>query len=142
MQSPGQWFPFQKGPFPLIHTDLYSSNVIIDTDYNILSVIDWENAFVGPWELVEFTKELSIVPPVMDGPLYQETESTTAIGLARTEYVSLVRVAEHKRRLDANLSTILSDKEVQALAHAFWLYGEGRIGFYNNVLGLLDSRRF
>ncbi|KAK4123639.1 hypothetical protein N657DRAFT_680810 [Parathielavia appendiculata] len=64
-------FQFHNGPPPLIYTDLYSSNVIIDTDYNVLSVIDWENAFVGPWELVEFNKMLSMVPPEMDGPLFQ-----------------------------------------------------------------------
>ncbi|KAK4106695.1 hypothetical protein N658DRAFT_503104 [Parathielavia hyrcaniae] len=36
----GGRFQFRNGPFPLIHTDLYSSNVIIDIDCNVLSVID------------------------------------------------------------------------------------------------------
>jgi hypothetical protein len=127
-------FPFRNGPFPLIHTDLYSSNVIIDTDYNVLSVIDWENAFAGPWELVEFTKELSIVPPEMDGPLFEETEQDKAMKLARAEYVRLVQRAEEQRHLDSSLSTVLGDERIQSFAHAFWLYGEGRIGFYDAVL--------
>jgi hypothetical protein len=127
-------FPFQDGPLPLIHTDLYSSNVIIDTDYNVLCVIDWENAFVGPWELVEFIKQLSIIPPEMDGPLFRETEQDRAMKLARAEYVKLVQMAEKKRHLDTKLSTVLSDEHIQAFAHAFWLYGEGRIGFYDAVL--------
>ncbi|KAL2264413.1 hypothetical protein VTK26DRAFT_3300 [Humicola hyalothermophila] len=134
-------FPFQDGPFPLIHTDLYSSNIIIDENYDVLSVIDWESAFVGPWELVEFNKELSVVPSVMDGPLYQETESRVAMRLARAEFVMLVRGVEERRRLDAQLSAVLADEEMQAFSHAFWLYGDGRIGFYDRVLGLLDHRR-
>ncbi|KAL1844701.1 hypothetical protein VTK73DRAFT_1999 [Phialemonium thermophilum] len=136
-----RWFPFHDGPFPLIHTDLYSSNIIIDEHYNVLSVIDWEGAFVGPWELVEFNKELSIVPPALDGPLYQETESSVAARHARAEFVNTVRGMEERRQLDTRLSAVLADEEVQAFSHAFWLYGEGRIGFYDRVLGLLDRRR-
>lgn len=136
-----RWFPFQDGPFPLIHTDLYSSNIIIDEDYNVLSVIDWESAFVGPWELVEFNKELSVVPSVMDGPHYHETESRVAMCLAHAEFLKLVRAVEGRRRLDEKLSAMLADEEVQAFSHAFWLYGEGRIGFYDRVLRLLDHWR-
>jgi len=66
---------FQDGPFPLIHTDLYKSNILIDPEYCVQSVIDWEDAFVAPWEMVEFIKDLTVVPPVMDGPLYREDES-------------------------------------------------------------------
>jgi hypothetical protein len=36
------------------------------------------------------------------------------------------------------LSAILSDERVQAFAHAFSLYGEGRIGFYDGVLKLME----
>jgi hypothetical protein len=49
----------------------YCSNIIIDTDYNVLSVIDWENALVGPWELVEFNKQLSICPSRHGWPAVQ-----------------------------------------------------------------------
>ncbi|KAK4032226.1 hypothetical protein C8A01DRAFT_41338 [Parachaetomium inaequale] len=127
-------FPFRDGPFPLIRTDLYSSNIIIDKECNVLSVIDWENAFVGPWELVEFNKQLSIVPPAMDGPLFKRTEWWMAMEGARTEYVRLVQRAEEERGFDNRLSTILSDGNVQAFAHAFWLYGDGCIGFYDRVV--------
>ncbi|KAK3365402.1 hypothetical protein B0H63DRAFT_498264 [Podospora didyma] len=133
-------FPFQSGPFPSMHTDLYSSNVITDADYNILSVIDWENALVGPWELVEFTKELSIVPPEMDGPLYKASEFELAMTCFRKQHVELVRGSEEARQVDGKLSAVLYDKEVQALAHAFWLYEDGRIGYYDRVLKLLDGR--
>ncbi|SPQ26006.1 06ecb864-72aa-450f-b88f-6fcf323cebfd [Thermothielavioides terrestris] len=131
-------YPFRSGPFPLIHTDLYSSNIIIDADYNILSVIDWENSLVGPWELVEFNKELSVVPAVMDGPVFSKSAQGIAMQSSRAEYIKLVQQAEERGQHDTTLSTILSDERVQAFAHAFWLYGEGRIGFYDRVLKLLD----
>ena len=60
--------------------------------------------------------------------------------LARAKFARLVRRQEEARRLDARLSAVLADEEVQAFAHAFWLYGEGRIGFYDRVLELLDKR--
>jgi hypothetical protein len=74
-----KWFPFREGPFLLLHTDLYCSNIMTNTDYYILSVINLENAIVGPWEVVEFNKQLSIVPLVMYGPLFMETEEDKAM---------------------------------------------------------------
>lgn len=106
----------------------------------MLSVIDWEDAIVGPWELVEFDKELSVVPPRMDGPLYKDSEASVAKRLARAEYVGLVREAERDRGLDSKLSRVLSDDAVQSFAHAFWRYADGRIGLYDRVLELLDDR--
>lgn len=43
-----QHYYFQEGPFPIIHTDLYKSNILIDSEYRIQSVIDWENAIITP----------------------------------------------------------------------------------------------
>jgi Phosphotransferase enzyme family len=40
-----------SGPFRLIHPDFGHNNIIVDDDFNILSVIDWEYSFVGPPEL-------------------------------------------------------------------------------------------
>lgn len=52
---------FQSGPFPIFHTDLYTSNILVDSEYCIQGVIDWEDAIVAPWEVVEFIKDLTIV---------------------------------------------------------------------------------
>jgi Phosphotransferase enzyme family len=43
----------QPGPFPLQHQDLHQQNVIVDQDYNILAVIDWELAGTCPYEVVD-----------------------------------------------------------------------------------------
>jgi hypothetical protein len=129
---------FQEGPFPVFHTDLYKSNVLVDSEYQILSIIDWENAIVAPWELVEFIKDLSVVPPVMDGPLYHEEESDREILTARREYIEAVQKMEKARQLDNKLSTTLSNWCTQNLAHAIWLYHEGRIGFYTSIFKLFE----
>lgn len=39
------------GPFPLCHGDSGHNNIIVDDDYNVFGVIDWEFAFVGPWRV-------------------------------------------------------------------------------------------
>ncbi|KAH9897416.1 protein kinase-like protein [Xylariomycetidae sp. FL2044] len=132
-------YKFRDGPFPLFHTDLYISNIIIDPQYNILSVIDWEDAFVVPWEMLEFSKDLSIVPPIMDGPLYQEDEETRRQARQRAEYVRLASTAERDRGLDNVVSTVLGDNTVQYLAHALWLYKDGRIGFYGDLLDKIKA---
>ena len=40
-----------NGPFRLIHPDFALHNVMVDKIYNIVGIIDWEDAFVGPIEL-------------------------------------------------------------------------------------------
>jgi len=124
----------REGPFPLIHTDLYSSNVIVDGECDVLAVIDWEGAFVGPWEVVEFVKVLSVVPAAMDGPVFRMTEGREVMERDRKEYVRLVQKVEGERGFDKRLSSVLSDDKLQAFAHAFWLYDDGRIGYYDKVL--------
>lgn len=37
-----------QGPFPLCHGDFGHNNVIVDDDYEVLGVIDWEHAYAGP----------------------------------------------------------------------------------------------
>ncbi|KAI0398907.1 kinase-like protein [Xylaria palmicola] len=125
---------FREGPFPLFHTDFYNSNIIINPQHDILSVIDWEDALVAPWELVEFAKGLSIVPPAMDGPLYREDEVRRQLLAERMKYVELAKDAEKARGLDNCLSAILEDSNAQHFAHALWLYEDGRIGYYGAIL--------
>ncbi|KAF1948118.1 hypothetical protein CC80DRAFT_486569 [Byssothecium circinans] len=129
---------FQEGPFPIIHTDLYTSNILVDSDYHIRSVIDWENAIVAPWEMVEFIKDLSIVPPVMDGPFYREEESDRQKLADRMRYIEVIRGVERGQRLDNKLSMALSDWNTQNQASAAWLYLDGRIGFYSSIFELFE----
>lgn len=129
---------FRSGPFPVIHTDFYKSNVLIDSEYRVQGVIDWENAMVGPWEVVEFPKDLSIVPPVMDGPFYRENASSREMMADRKRYVEVVRSLEEAKQLDSSLSQTLDDWATQNLAHAIWLHPDGRIGFYSDIFNLFS----
>ncbi|KAI9784714.1 MAG: hypothetical protein M1816_000717 [Peltula sp. TS41687] len=104
-------------------------------------MIDWEIAFIVPWEMVEFAKDVSIVPPAMDGPLYQEDEETRQRLKERREYIELARQAERTRGLDHCMSATLEDSGAQNFAHAIWLYEEGRIGFYADVIDQFEESR-
>lgn len=41
-----------NGPFPLRHIDLGIHNIIVDDEWNVLSIINWEDTFAAPWEMV------------------------------------------------------------------------------------------
>jgi hypothetical protein len=133
--------PLREGPFPIYHPDFRHSNFIIDKDYNILSIIDWENASSVPWEVVEFPLFLSATPAPMDAPWnYDEfgrpiDPSTAELWEGRDEYVLRVREAEVINGLDQRLSNVLADRTSQDLAGALKLYVDpGKIGFYCRVL--------
>lgn len=129
---------FREGPFPLYHTDFYSSNIIVDSEYNILSVIDWEGAYAAPWELVEFAKDLSIIPPAMDIPSQKQVNMDGERLIDRGNYVGLVKRAEEARGVESCLSATLGNTTTQQLASSMRLYEEGRVAFYGTVLDKLE----
>ena len=77
--------------------------------------------------MVEFAKDVSIVPPAMDGSLYDEDEATGQQLVERGEYIRLAREAETLRGFDNRLSATLEDSESQHFAHAIWLSKDGKI---------------
>lgn len=131
---------FRDGPFPLCHTDLGSSNIIVDSQFNILSVIDWEGAFAAPWEAVAFAKDLSIIPPSMEVPPRTEGDVDGERSLDRRNYIDATKKAEESRELDNCLSSTLEDPVAQHLASAIFLYEEGKIGLYGAVLDAIRNR--
>ena len=89
-----------NGPFPLCHPDFGHQNIIVDENYNILGVIDWEDALCVPWEVVNFSLEFSIVPVIMRLLWYYDEDGELKYkGLKlkpakRAEYVNSVREME------------------------------------------------
>ena len=66
-----------NGPFPLIHPDFGHNNIIVDDDFNMLSIIDWEYSFVGPPELAaRFPLRLQMYPEAI---LPQERDASGRI---------------------------------------------------------------
>jgi hypothetical protein len=133
------------GSFPLCHPDFRHSNIIIDGNYNILSVIDWENAGTVPWEAVEFPLILATVPPPMDAPWnYDEgipiDEETRKLWDERTSYIQCVKEAEEEKDSDHNLSTVLASRDLQNIATALRLYVvDGKMGYYCRILDQFDQ---
>ena len=138
-----------NGPFPLFHTDFGHNNIIVDDDYNILGVIDWEHACSVPWECVYFPTTLLVVPAVIDAPenydkhgIATDAETRSTID-EQAEYVELVKQAERSKGLSSLLSSTLADQATQDLAYAMKLYIEdGKFGFYSNVIDVhYDKKR-
>jgi hypothetical protein len=125
---------FRSGPYPLIHSDLYDSNVLVDSECRIKGVIDWENAFVAPWEMVELIKGLSMVPPLLNGHFYRAGKSEQEKIAERKRYIQAIKDGERARQLDSKLSETLDDSETRNLAQAMWLYLDGKIGYYSRII--------
>ena len=135
-----------NGPFPLIHVDFGFWNVVVDDDYKILGLIDWESAYVQPWERVTFP--LCVGPgPAPMGP----SEWYDADGAPLTEhlkkgveeekdYVDAVRRYEEARGLPPTLSNVLGDRAGQDLADALHSYDEGNHRWYSRILDIHHER--
>ena len=110
-----------EGPFPLRHTDFFHSNVIVNAQFNVLSIIDWEHAGTVPWEKVEFPMFLLTLPPALDFPWRYDDDGkplgddTREVWGEREEYVQSVAEAEKEMGSDDGLSSILGSIYYQNL---------------------------
>ncbi|KAF7596997.1 hypothetical protein BBP40_011363 [Aspergillus hancockii] len=115
--------------------------MIVDADYNVLSVIDWKKASTVPWEVVEFPLFLtSVLVPMNATWNHDERGLPKGRGVQqlwdeRKESAQSVQKAEEHQKADRRLSTILASREVQNLVSAVKLYFDpGKIGFYCKAL--------
>ena len=136
------------GPFPLFHPDFGHNNMIVDDDYNILGVVDWEYAYSAPWERVYFPIIMLVVLAPMSPPeFYDEngiaTEAETRAEICeQAKYVNTVQKVEQSKGLSSFLSATLANREVQDLAYVMKLYTEdGKFGWYTNVLDPYHKKR-
>lgn len=132
---------FDKGPFPLVHGDFGHNNIVVNDDYQILGVIDWEEAYTAPWEVAAtFPLTLSTIPPVMDAPWNydeagQPTDPIVASRFAdQMDYIASIKAAEDARSIAPRLSTLLQDISTQRLMTGMSLYVGGKVGFYSRLI--------
>ena len=98
------------GPFPLFHMDFGPPNIVVDDAYNVLGVIDWDDARSVPWECVSFPMTLMLVPAPMDAPWnYDEngiaTDEETRTKINDTiQYIKTVQEVERSKGLSSLLS--------------------------------------
>ncbi|CAK7223635.1 hypothetical protein SEUCBS140593_005302 [Sporothrix eucalyptigena] len=132
-----------KGPFPLCHPDFLHSNMIIDDDYSLLGVIDWEGVCTLPLELVRFPRFLDLIPPLFgrrdrcdeNGQPYDEDDRQR--WQERREYVEMVSTVEAGE--DGTLSACLADEHAQALAYAMEGFENGKMGLYDELLDSIET---
>lgn len=134
------------GPFPLVHDDFGHNNIVVDDDYNILGVIDWEHAGSMPWESVFFPLTLSLLPrPMMPEWMYEngvpKNEEVRVIMDERKDYVNAVCRIERQEGSSHFLSAALGDEVGQELAYAMKLYvHDGKFGLYSRILDVHHNR--
>ena len=135
------------GPFPLIHPDFFHSNIIVDDNWKVLGVIDWEYAQSAPWETVEFPLTLNVCPRLIDAPWnYDENgvakdEDTRDTIKDRGDYLVMVKECERRQGRAPSLSDVLSDQAGQDLATAIRYYTSvGKQAFYEKVFNAVIAR--
>ena len=135
-----------QGPFPLFHADYGHHNIVVDGNYNVLGVIDWEHACSVPWECIYFPWTLSVVPAPMVPDNYNDDGiakdcDTRAIIDEQKKYIHTVQEMERKKGLAPLLSATLADRATQDVAYAMKLYVEdGICGQYTNILDVHQKR--
>ena len=109
------------GPFSLIHPELCHQNIVVDDSYNILGVIDWEQAFAAPREMIDFPSTLALVPPSTNVTRKCNKKGEPKMNeeklrdMLRARYLDAVRRHEEAKGLPRLLSTLLADKARQEL---------------------------
>lgn len=99
-----------RGPFRLIHPDFGHNNIIVDDEFNILGVIDWEESFIGPSEMVARFPIRCLVYPDAIYPLQWDSNGTILDKGRRERYEGQQRLVSaikfHEDRL--SVSTIVN----------------------------------
>lgn len=135
-----------NGPFPLVHSDFASWNVVVDDDFKIVGVIDWEYSHTGPWEMVHFAMGFMPTPAPMEPDLYDAAgipwdDEMKEILRELTKYVSMVQQVEQAKNLPPTLSAVLNDRAGQDLAYAMRFYTiDGKLGYYSRILDVHHER--
>lgn len=135
------------GPFPLCHGDFSHHNVIVDDEYNILGLIDWEAALAGPWEVFgNFPLLLLTIPQSMDTrQKYDEvgkpnnTRLTQKIKDQQAYIAAVEREEDNVPECNHMLSKVLRNSQRRDLATALRLYTVGKVGWYNKLLDDLSK---
>jgi hypothetical protein len=138
--------PYDSGPFPLVHVDYGHNNIVVDAQYNMLGVIDWENAISAPWGMVEYPLTVRATPVPMDvtwnysSDGFPKDADLISKHKDREEYLQAVIGAERELGISPNLSEVLSNEKIRDIAAAMKLFSvDGKMGWYSRVLDIFES---
>jgi hypothetical protein len=144
---------YDDGSFHIVHPDFGHNNIIVDDDFNILGVIDWEKAFVGPAEMAaRFPLRLQMYPEALL-PLARDTNGKIVDKQSRekVENRELFMAAVTFREDELLVSPQLSANMIGAPADVLflirmweermpWLYNY-QPGVENGVVSVLNNLR-
>lgn len=135
----------REGPFPIRHPDLSDNNIAVTKEFDLLGVIDWEDAYTVPWELIDCPLFIRKVPRFLNPPdQYDGGQPKDADEAGRwvdeREYARLVREAEEHAGVDHRLSDMLGNNEAQDLAGIIHLFSEGKMGLYGRALHHFETK--
>lgn len=127
-------------PFTLSHPDFGYHNFLVDDDYNLLAVVDWDEAFVGPIEFsAVFPMSLSTLHPSMWQGSSFDTEERR-----QEEAVLAVQQAQYRRVMDAEAERTKATPMVDPLslqvsiAQGINRYPQGDLNPWEWLVGFLE----
>ena len=134
------------GPFPLVHNDFGHNNILVDDNWKVLGIIDWEHAWSAPWEVVDFPVLLRLMPKIIDAAWChnengEPVQESAKIKIQdRKDYVNCIRQAEKRKSLPPLLSTVLTDKAGNDLTGSMSRYSEGIFAEYCKIIDAYHER--
>ena len=132
-----------RGPFVLCHPDFGNWNILVDDEYNIVSIIDWGDAKVMPFEFSGvFPSDMAAMPDYfwMGGPFdnARTRQEESRRKEKQSKYVEYVKVEEMKMGIAFGLSTELGGARA-TLVDCFRLYHEGNQNQLVRAIDMLDN---
>lgn len=117
---------FDHGPFVLMHGDLSQQNILVDEDYNISGVIDWEWSITLPLQLF-LTPPPALHPYKIPTPAELEGKEKELFLCDVGEYLECFRVRETLVSTNCRLSSIMSED-----------WKSGKYWFHSALMNLWD----
>ncbi|KAF2489589.1 hypothetical protein BU16DRAFT_585838 [Lophium mytilinum] len=140
-----------SGPFPIHHPDLGTWNILVDDNFKLVGIIDWDAAFAAPWEVfAQFPLFIYGVPRQLDYPgWYDDKGNPTDPEIIekyekRKRYIDAVKRAEDKMGMGGDgegylLSVALEDTQRRDIGAAMHIFSDAaRPGFFMKLMEELD----
>ncbi|KAF2809235.1 uncharacterized protein BDZ99DRAFT_464016 [Mytilinidion resinicola] len=142
-----------SGPFPIHHPDFGTWNILVDDNFKVVGIIDWDAAFAAPWEaFAQFPLFISNAPRQLELPWFYDDEGnptdpdTIETYEKRKQYIEAVKRAEGKMGLVGDgheylLSMALEDTQRHAIGAAIHSFtNEHRPCFFMKLVEELDLK--
>lgn len=134
---------YNLGPFSVVHVDFGNYNILVDDEYNIRSIIDWDCAAVLPIEFAAvYPADLHTLPEIywigspMDNDQRREEERDEKV--IRERYIEFIEAEEEKRGFKKRLSHELEGMNA-FIALSIKLYEDGSQNPLCRIIDLFED---